>query len=78
MERYNNLDWGAWALTTVGALNWGLKGLFKFNLVKAIFGMSGLTSVIYTLVGLSGVWSLVRFFQHTSMRTPTHRIEVGR
>ena len=44
------------ALTIVGALNWGLVGLFNFNLVEAIFGVDALlTKVIYSFVGLAGI-----------------------
>ena len=44
------------ALVIVGALNWGLVGLFHFNLVSAIFGdMSLLSRLVYILVGLSGL-----------------------
>ena len=44
------------AFTIVGALNWGLVGLFSFNLVEAIFGVDTLlTNVIYTFVGLAGI-----------------------
>ncbi len=44
------------ALVIVGALNWGLVGLFHFNLVSAIFGdMSVLSRIVYIVVGLSGL-----------------------
>jgi uncharacterized membrane protein YuzA (DUF378 family) len=44
-------------LVAVGALNWGMLGLFNFNLVEAIFGqMSGLTRIVYILVGASAVY----------------------
>jgi len=44
-------------LVVVGAINWGLVGLFEFDVVEAIFGdMSGISRVVYTLVGLSGVY----------------------
>lgn len=44
------------ALVIIGALNWGLVGLFSFNLVEAMFGEKSLLSnVIYTLVGISGI-----------------------
>lgn len=47
----------AFALVVVGALNWGLIGLFNFNLVSAIFGMgSMLEKWVYILVGLSAVY----------------------
>ncbi len=56
----NFLDWVAWILIVVGALNWGLVGLFSFDLVAAIFGTMSLTSrVVYTLVGLAALFSIV-------------------
>ncbi len=47
-------------LTLVGALNWGLWGFFQFDLVAwlAHGQTSGMARVIYSLVGLGGVWSL--------------------
>jgi hypothetical protein len=47
-------------LVIVGALNWGLVGLFGFNLVSAIFGaMTVLSRLIYILVGIAGVYVAV-------------------
>ncbi|MBN8925044.1 MAG: DUF378 domain-containing protein [Rhodospirillales bacterium 69-11] len=46
-------------LVIVGGLNWGLIGLFGFNLVTAIFGLTVLTPIVYILVGLSALWQLV-------------------
>ena len=47
-------------LVIVGGLNWGLVGLFDFNLVAAIFGdMTPLARIIYVLVGISAVWQLI-------------------
>jgi len=49
--------WIAFILLVVGGLNWGLVGLFRFDLVASIFGeMSALSRIIYTLVGLSAVY----------------------
>ncbi len=45
-------------LVVVGAINWGLVGLFDLNLVTMIFGMSGLTNIVYILVGAAGVYSI--------------------
>ena len=51
------------ALLIVGGLNWGLVGLFGFDLVAAIFGeMSLLSRVVYSLVGLSALWQLIPLF----------------
>ena len=51
------LHWIALLLVIVGAVNWGLVGLFQFDLVAALFGgqTATLSRVVYTLVGLSGV-----------------------
>jgi uncharacterized protein len=52
-----SIDVIAAVLLVVGGLNWGLVGLFNFDLVAAIFGeMSALSRVVYTLVGLSAVY----------------------
>ena len=52
----------ALALTIIGALNWGLVGLFDFNLVSAIFGAvdtSIITRVVYILVGIAGLINMI-------------------
>ncbi|HUE45452.1 MAG TPA: DUF378 domain-containing protein [Aestuariivirgaceae bacterium] len=47
-------------LIIVGGLNWGLVGLFDWNLVAAILGDGSLLSrTVYVLVGLSAVWQIV-------------------
>ena len=57
------IDTIALILVIIGALNWGLIGIFNFNLVDAIFGtMSAISKIIYTLVGLSGIWSIKLLF----------------
>jgi uncharacterized protein len=48
--------WIALVLVIVGAVNWGLVGLFQFDLVAALFGQaSGLSRLVYSLVGLAGL-----------------------
>lgn len=44
-------------LVVVGAVNWGLVGLFQFDLVATLFGGSDspISRIVYTLVGLSGI-----------------------
>jgi len=59
MPKLNSLQWIALILLIVGGLNWGLVGLFDFDLVAAIFGMmSGLSRIVYILVGLSAIYTL--------------------
>lgn len=54
----------ALALVVIGAINWGLIGIFNFDLVAAIFGsMSVISRIIYTLVGISGLWAIRLFFR---------------
>jgi hypothetical protein len=48
--------WIALVLVVIGAVNWGLVGLFQFDLVAALFGpASALSRVVYSLVGLAGI-----------------------
>lgn len=55
----NALDWIAMALLIVGGVNWGLVGLANFDLVAALFGEgSGLSRIVYILVGLGALWCL--------------------
>lgn len=50
-------------ITIIGALNWGLIGLFNFNLVESLFGIdSFLTMLIYILVGIAGVINIMLLF----------------
>ncbi|TFG35161.1 MAG: DUF378 domain-containing protein [Parcubacteria group bacterium] len=53
----NTIKTLALVLVIVGGLNWGLVGIFNFDLVAAIFGaMSMLSRIVYALVGLSAVY----------------------
>jgi uncharacterized membrane protein YuzA (DUF378 family) len=51
------LHWIALVLVVIGAINWGLVGLFQIDLVAALFGGSdaALARLVYVLVGISGV-----------------------
>lgn len=50
------VDWIAWMLVVVGALNWGFVGVSNLNLVESLFGSSAVTQVLYILVGLAGLY----------------------
>lgn len=57
MKKLNVLDWVALVLVVVGGLNWGLVGLFGFDLVATIFGeMSMLSRIVYVLVGVCAAY----------------------
>ncbi|HKB88762.1 MAG TPA: DUF378 domain-containing protein [Patescibacteria group bacterium] len=53
-----NLHIAAYILLWIGGINWGLVGLFNYNLVEMLFGMwPMLVTLIYILVGVSAVYS---------------------
>ena len=57
----------ALVLVVVGGLNWGLVGLFDFNLVSALFGeLSTLSRIVYSLVGLSAIYVAATSFAKTT------------
>lgn len=59
------MDTLALILSIVGSLNWGLVGIFQFDLVAWLFGgQDGVISrIIYTLVGLAGLWCISLLFR---------------
>ncbi len=59
----NIVQKSALVFTIIGALNWGLIGIFNFNLVSFIFGdMTLITRIIYTLVGIAAIINTILFF----------------
>jgi uncharacterized protein len=56
------LDNIAMGLTAVGGLNWGLIGVFKFDLVEKIAGAS-VAPWVYGLVGVAAVWLIIKAFR---------------
>lgn len=56
------LDYIILVLIVIGALNWGLIGLFGFDLIRVVFGnMTLFSRVIYTIVGVCGIYALSYF-----------------
>lgn len=57
MKQLTVIEWIASVLVIVGAINWGLVGLFKLDLVALIFGsMSIISRLVYCLVGVAGFY----------------------
>ena len=53
----------ALTFTIIGAINWGLVGIFSFNLVDYIFGVgSVLSRIIYTVVAIAGLINIIIYF----------------
>ncbi len=67
------LDKIALTLSIIGGINWGLIGLFQFDLVAFLLGGSGslLSRIVYALVGLSALWCISLLFRDTD--TEDHR-----
>ena len=63
------MDTLALILSIVGSLNWGLMGIFRFDLVAWLFGGSGtlLSRIVYTVIGLAGLWCITFLFRKTSI-----------
>lgn len=56
------LDCLCLTLAVIGAINWGLIGIFRFDLVAFLFGsMSWLSRIVYILVGIAGVYLLTAY-----------------
>jgi len=59
MKKLSLLGWICQILVLIGALNWGLIGALKFDLVAKIFGYGTVTRVIYIIVGLAAVYLII-------------------
>lgn len=59
------MDRIALVLSIIGGLNWGLVGLFRFDLVAYIFGgqTATVSRVVYVLVGLAAIWCITLLFR---------------
>ena len=65
------LDRLALILSVIGALNWGGIGLFQFDTVAWLFGGQDniISRIIYTAVGLAGLWCISLFFRERTVIT---------
>ena len=66
------LDKIALVLVIIGALNWGSIGIFGFDVIAYIFGGQAavVSRVLYTLVGLAGIWAVSLLFrEHNEIET---------
>lgn len=57
-------------LAIIGAINWGLVGFARFDLVAWIFGgqTASVSRIVYALVGLAGLWCITLLFRKRSKR----------
>ena len=61
----STIDNIALTLVIIGAINWGSIGIFRFDIVGALFGGQGsvLARIIFTLVGIAGLWCITLLFR---------------
>jgi uncharacterized protein len=62
MKHYRTIDLIAIILLLIGGINWGLVGLFEFDLIGSIFGMM-LGRIIFLAIGLAALWRIIYWFQ---------------
>lgn len=64
-------------LSIIGSLNWGLVGLFRFDLVAWLFGGSDsiISRIIYTVIALAGIWCISLLFKNTDEIPTSHTRE---
>ena len=80
------MDMLALILSIIGSINWGLVGIFKFDLVAWIFGgqTAVVSRIIYTIVGLAGLWCISLLFRRRPLRAaeddayPPEKLHKGR
>ncbi len=58
----NTIQKIALVFSIIGAINWGLVGLFSFNLVEALFGTGMFSAIIYMIVGIAGIINIMLLF----------------
>ena len=56
-------------LVIIGAINWGCIGIFGFDFIGALFGgqLSTVSRIIFTIVGLAGLWSITLLFRERNV-----------
>lgn len=69
MDTSETLYWIALILVVIGGINWGLVGLFDYNLVAAIFGSSIVATIIYVLIALAALYLII-----IAATRPTRRV----
>ena len=67
MKNLNAFDWVVLILLVIGGINWGFVGILNIDLVSSLFGvMSTLTRIVYSIVGLSAVYTVLILSSKTS------------
>jgi uncharacterized membrane protein YuzA (DUF378 family) len=75
MEMIRRLEPIALVVMVLGALNWGMVGLFDTNVISDVFGGGTLTDIVYVVVGVAGLLYIPRLLEtfHIGGQTPHPR-----
>jgi uncharacterized membrane protein YuzA (DUF378 family) len=75
MEMIRRLEPIALVVMVLGALNWGMVGLFDTNVISDVFGGGTLTDIVYVIVGVAGLLYIPRILEslHVGGHTPHPR-----
>ena len=70
------MDTLALILSIIGSLNWGLVGIFQFDLVAWLFGGQDavISRIVYTLVGLAGLWCITLLWRTDNHDERQHHV----
>jgi uncharacterized membrane protein YuzA (DUF378 family) len=66
MKKMGVLGWICQILVLIGALNWGLVGAFRFDLVYRIFGAGIVSRIVYIVVGVAAIFLIIDLFMPKS------------
>ena len=69
MKELNIYGWTALVLVLIGGINWGLVGLFNFNIISVIFGAGLLGRLIFIIVGASAIYLCYLIYQDKMKKT---------
>ena len=68
MAKASTMEWIAWVIVVIGALNWGLVGFFNFNLVTKILGSGTGAKVVYDIVGIAGLYGAYLLYTYSQKK----------
>ena len=72
MEMLRRLEPLALLLAVIGAISWGIVGVFETNVLVEVFGTGTLTDVVYAVIGVAGLMLVPRLLEHLNLGAGPH------
>lgn len=72
MEMLRRLEPLALLLAVIGAVNWGIVGVFETNVVTEVFGTGTVTDIVYAVIGVAGLMLVPRLAEHFHLGAGPH------